>query len=105
MAVWQPTDHELALLRHVIKTNGVRHQEIKAAEEYSEASAAISRFSNRYCPLDDLAAELADTQIMLVQLCEMYPELAEAISRQRVIKLATTAMRFNFTEKITGEST
>ena len=99
MQAWQPTDVELALLRHVIKANGVRHQETKAAEEYSEASAAISRFSNRYCPLDDLAAELADTQIMLAQLCEIYPELPEAISRQRAVKLATTAMRFNFQQQ------
>ena len=98
MNSWQPTSTELALLQHVIKTNGIRHQETKAAEEYSEASAAISRFSNRYCPLDDLAAELADTQIMLAQLCEIYPELPEAISRQRAIKLATTAMRFKFPE-------
>ena len=87
-----------ALFEHVIEHFGGASQTVKAAEEYSEASAAISRFSNRYCPLDDLAAELADTQILLAQLCEIYPELPEAISRQRSIKLATTAMRFNFPE-------
>ena len=35
---------------------------------------------------------------VLKELKKLYPELPEAISRQRSIKLATTAMRFNFPE-------
>ena len=46
----------------------------------------------------NLAAELADTQIMLAQLCKIHPELPEAISQQRAIKMATAAVRFNFSE-------
>ncbi len=42
--------------------------------------------------------ELADTQIMLAQLCKIHPELPEAISQQRAIKMATAAVRFNFSE-------
>ena len=98
MSAWKPTEAQRVMFRHLIERNGAPHQQIKAAEEYAEASAAISRFVNGYGTLGEVAAELADTQIMLAQLCEIYPELPEAISRQRSIKLATTAMRFNFPE-------
>jgi len=98
MSAWHPTATENALLDHVIKANGHERQVIKTVEEYAEAAAAIARFSNRYCHLDEVAAELADTQIMLAQLCKIHPELPEAISQQRAIKMATAAVRFNFSE-------
>ena len=43
-----------------------------------------------------LADELADTEIMCAQLCEIIPELSERISKQRAIKLASIAVRFHF---------
>lgn len=98
MSAWHPTEPQRAMFRWLIEANGAPHQQVKAAEEYAEASAAISRYVNGYGTLGEVSAELADTEIMRAQLCEIYPELPEAISRQRAIKLATTAMRFNFPE-------
>ena len=98
MSAWHPTETQRAMFRWLIEANGAPHQQVKAAEEYAEASAAIARYVNGYGTLGEVAAELADTQIMLAQLCKIHPELPEAISQQRAIKMATAAVRFNFSE-------
>lgn len=102
MTSWQPTEVELALLRHVIKRNGIRRQELKAVEEYAEASAAIARFINRIRGegdrLEDMVEELVDAEIMQAQLRLIYPEIEEVISTIRARKLAIIAVRFNFSE-------
>ena len=96
MSAWQPSETELHLLRHIIKIKGNLHQTAKAMEEYAEAAAAIARYGIGEAPLRELADELADTEIMCAQLCEIIPELSERISKQRAVKLASIAVRFGF---------
>lgn len=93
---WQPTATERAILRHVIQEKGADRQQIKAAEEFAEASAAISRFTNGDATLGEVADELADTDIMRQQLCEMTYGFDLLIAEQRAVKLATLAARFGF---------
>ena len=101
---WQPTELERKLLAHVIDRNGSRRQEMKAVEEYAEAAAAIARFTNRTHGhgdrLEDVAEELADTEIMHAQLHMIHPEIEAVISTIRARKLAVMAVRFNFPETI-----
>lgn len=96
MTSWQPTETQRAMFRYLIDANGAPHQQVKAAEEYAEASAAISRFVNGYGTLGEVAAELADTQIMLAQLCEMSAGLDALIAEQVVKKLLAMHVRFGF---------
>ncbi len=95
---WRPTITEHTLLRHIISVNGERHQEVKAAEEYAEAAAAISRLSNGYGSLDETAGELADADIMREQLFTIHPELREKIALKRAEKMKEIAIRFAFPE-------
>lgn len=96
MSAWHPTETQRAMFRWLIEANGAPHQQVKAAEEYAEASAAIARYVNGYGTLGEVAAELADTEIMRAQLCEMSAGLDVLIAEQVVKKLLAMHVRFGF---------
>ena len=85
-----------ALLRATIAKNGERHQTIKAAEEFSEASAAISRHLNGYCELSEVALELADTLVVGWELCLIHPELRKMIEQGIEYKLERLAKTIDY---------
>lgn len=97
---WQPTEAELALLRHVIDLFGPKHQTLKAVEEYAEATAVIARFTNGNPALESMAEELADAEIMLAQLRLICPKLETAMSTIRARKLSLLATRSGFPEAL-----
>ena len=96
MSAWQPTETQRAMFRYLIDANGAPHQQVKAAEEYAEASAAIARYVNGYGTLEEVAAELADTEIMRAQLCQMTAGLDTLIAEQVSKKLLAMHSRFGF---------
>ena len=75
----------------------------KAVEEYAEATAALVRLANTTDNppfLTGAAEELADAEIMSMQLRIIYPEIDELISEIRARKLAALAARTGFPEAV-----
>lgn len=76
---------ESEICREVINKHGINRQLAKAAEEFAEAAAAISRFLAGEGDYNEIIGELADTEIMCVQLRMIYGN--DAIDQARAEKI------------------
>lgn len=80
------TIHEIDVCRQVIHKHGISRQLAKAAEEFSEAAAAISRFLAGEGEYTEIVGEVADVEVMCVQMRLIYG--AGAIDQVRAEKVA-----------------
>ena len=78
--------NELDVCRRVINQHGISRQLAKAAEEFSEAAAAISRFLAGEGEYAEIVGEVADVEVMCVQMRLIYG--ADAIDQVRAEKVA-----------------
>ena len=78
--------NELDVCRRVINQHGISRQLAKAAEEFSEAAAAISRFLAGEGECAEIVGEVADVEVMCVQMRLIYG--ADAIDQVRAEKIA-----------------
>ena len=89
-----------ALFEHIIEHFGGANQTVKAAEEYAEVAASIARAFNHMpddeVAIKDVAAEMADAEIMRQQLCLICPKLPIHIEVAYRMKLEAIARRTNF---------
>lgn len=85
--------NELDVCRRVINQHGISRQLAKAAEEFSEAAAAISRFLAGEGEYTEIIGEVADVEVMCVQMRLIYG--ADAIDQVRAEKVARLHGRLN----------
>lgn len=78
--------NEIDVCRQVINKHGISRQLAKAAEEFSEAAAAISRFLAGEGEYAEIIGEVADVEVMCVQMRMIYG--ADAIDQVRAEKVA-----------------
>lgn len=78
--------NEIDVCRQVINKHGISRQLAKAAEEFSEAAAAISRFLAGEGEYTEIIGEVADVEVMCVQMRLIYG--ADAIDQARAEKVA-----------------
>lgn len=78
--------NEIDVCRQVIDKYGISRQLAKAAEEFSEAAAAISRFLAGEGEYTEIIGEVADVEVMCVQMRLIYG--TDAIDRVRAEKVA-----------------
>lgn len=78
--------NEIDVCRQVIHKHGISRQLAKAAEEFSEAAAAISRFLAGEGEYTEIIGEVADVEVMCVQMRMIYG--ADAIDQARAEKVA-----------------
>lgn len=78
--------NELDVCRQAINKHGISRQLAKAAEEFSEAAAAISRFLAGEGEYTEIIGEVADVEVMCVQMRLIYG--ADAIDQVRAEKVA-----------------
>ena len=78
--------NEHDVCRDVINKHGISRQLAKAAEEFSEAAAAISRFLAGEGEYTEIIGEVADVEVMCVQMRMIYG--AESIDQARAEKVA-----------------
>ena len=76
-------------LRNIAEHYGPMSQLSKTAEELSEATSAVMRYSQRPTKLHfkQMAEEFADTLIMIEQLELLFRELAGEIGKCQVLKV------------------
>lgn len=93
-----PPEKNLALFEHIISTFGEGSQIVKASEEYAEVAAAIARAFNddTDAAIKEVAAEMADGEIMRQQLCLIFPNLPGYLEVAYRIKLEAIANRTQF---------
>lgn len=91
-----------ALFDHIIATFGNGNQIVKASEEYAEVSAAIARAFNddREAAMKDMAAEMADAEIMRQQLCLIFPNLPGYLEVAYRMKMQSIAKRTEFSGQL-----
>lgn len=95
-ASWPPKDlpsaklvipiQEIDVCRRAINQYGILRQMAKAAEEFAEAAAAINRHMATEGSHEEIISELADVEVMCVQLRMILG--ASAIDQQRAEKVA-----------------
>ena len=78
--------NEHDVCRDVINKHGISRQLAKAAEEFSDAAAAISRFLAGEGEYAEIIAEVADVEVMCVQMRMIYG--ADGIDQARAEKVA-----------------
>lgn len=78
--------NEIDVCRQAINKHGISRQLAKAAEEFSEAAAAISRFLAGEGEYTEIIGEVADVEVMCVQMRMIYG--ADAIDQARAEKVA-----------------
>ncbi len=78
--------NEIDVCRQAIHKHGISRQLAKAAEEFSEAAAAISRFLAGEGECTEIIGEVADVEVMCVQMRMIYG--ADAIDQVRAEKVA-----------------
>jgi len=78
--------NEIDVCRQAIHKHGISRQLAKAAEEFSEAAAAISRFLAGEGEYTEIIGEVADVEVMCVQMRLIYG--ADAIDQVRAEKVA-----------------
>lgn len=76
---------EIDVCRQVINKHGISRQLAKAAEEFSEAAAAISRFLAGEGKYTEIIGEVADVEVMCVQMRLIYG--TDAIEQARAEKV------------------
>lgn len=93
-----PAEKNLALFEHTVSVFGHGSQIVKASEEYAEVSAAIARAFNddTHAALKDMAAEMADAEIMRQQLCLIFPNLTGYLEIAYRMKMEAIAKRTSF---------
>lgn len=77
--------NESVICRRAVETYGTEHQKRKAMEELAELMLALSREQDNRSTDDEVITEIADVQIMLEQLMQMYGR--EKVTRERYRKL------------------
>lgn len=77
---------EIDVCRRAINQYGILRQMAKAAEEFAEAAAAINRHMATEGSHEEIISELADVEVMCVQLRMILG--ASAIDQQRAEKVA-----------------
>ncbi len=87
----QATKNERALMRCLACRNGSAHQQINAVGKYAAAAAVLSKLLNGDATLNEVAAALADTDIMRAQLCCIFEGLEKLAADQRAAKLSALA--------------
>lgn len=85
--------NEIDVCRQVINRHGISRQLAKAAEEFSEAAAAISRFLAGEGEYTEIVGEVADVEVMCVQMRLIYG--TDGIDQARVKKVARLHKRLN----------
>jgi hypothetical protein len=85
--------NEIDVCRQVINKHGISRQIAKAAEEFSEAAAAISRFLAGEGEYAEIIGEVADVEVMCVQMRMIYG--TDAIDQARAEKVARLHGRLN----------
>jgi len=78
--------NEIDVCRQAIHKYGISRQLAKAAEEFSEAAAAISRFLAGEGEYTEIIGEVADVEVMCVQMRLIYG--ANTIEQVRAEKVA-----------------
>ncbi len=78
--------NEIDVCRQVIHKHGISRQLAKAAEEFSEAAAAISRFLAGDGEYTEIIGEVADVEVMCLQMRLIYS--VDAIDQARAEKVA-----------------
>lgn len=93
-----PAEKNLALFEHTVTVFGQGSQVVKASEEYAEVAAAIARAFNddTDAALKDMAAEMADAEIMRQQLCLIFPNLPGYLEVAYRMKMEAIAKRTAF---------
>lgn len=78
--------NEIDVCRQVINRHGISRQLAKAAEEFSEAAAAISRFLAGEGEYTEIIGEVADVEVMCLQMRLIYG--VDGIEQARAEKVA-----------------
>lgn len=78
--------NELDVCRQAINKHGISRQLAKAAEEFSEAAAAISRFLAGEGEFAEIIGEIADVEVMCLQMRLIYG--VDGIEQARAEKVA-----------------
>lgn len=84
---------ETAVIKEVLWRRGPQLQLAKAAEEFSEAAAAIARFLAGEGDYTEIIAEVADTEIMCRQIRLIYGD--DEIDQKRCEKVERLHRRLN----------
>lgn len=80
--------NELDVCRQAINKHGISRQLAKAAEEFSEAAAAISRFLAGEGEYTEIINEVADVEVMCVQMRMIYgTDSIEQVRAEKVARL------------------
>lgn len=78
--------NEIDVCRQAIHKHGISRQLAKAAEEFSEAAAAISRFLAGEGEYTEIIGEVADVEVMCLQMRLIYG--VDGIEQARAEKVA-----------------
>lgn len=84
---------EIDVCRRAINQYGILRQMAKAAEEFAEAAAAINRHIATEGSHEEIISELADVEVMCLQMRLIYG--ADAIDQARAEKVARLHRRLN----------
>lgn len=94
--------HEFAPMNPVLKKAteiyGRDSQSLMAIEEMSELTKALSKFKRGEDDVDPIAEEIADVEIMLEQLKELY-DCRDAVERWKDYKIKRLEARLEDSEK------
>lgn len=80
----------IEILESAIRHYGRQHQQIKAVEELGELQVAILKCLDGRCDYQNIKEEIADVEIMLVQLKKIYavsPDELETIKAGKILRL------------------
>lgn len=80
----------IEILEKAIRHYGRPHQQIKAVEELAELQTAILKSLDGRCDMKNIVEEIADVEIMLVQLKKMFlikPEELDLIKAEKILRL------------------
>lgn len=80
----------IEILEKAIRHYGRQHQQIKAVEELGELQGAILKCLDGRCDYQNIKEEIADVEIMLVQLKKIYavsPDELETIKAGKILRL------------------
>lgn len=80
----------ISILEKAIRHYGRQHQQTKAVEELAELQTAILKSLDGRCDMKNIVEEIADVEIMLVQLKKMFlikPEELDLIKAEKILRL------------------
>lgn len=80
----------IEILEKAIRHYGRQHQQIKAVEELSELQVALLKCLDGRCNINNIEEEIADVEIMLIQLKKMFaidPNKLETIKAGKILRL------------------